>query len=394
MGNARKRRWSYSAGERGRNRVRAYEDNKTETLFLEFYEREPGSAEARRKRVSLKHCDRDRAKQQADETAARLAREPQKRTGDITLHELFDIYGREVTLEKGERQQEHDRMCSEMFGRFFGPGRKANTLNLRDWDRFIRERRSGRIRPGKKRKATKVGDRTIARDLKWLLAALNWATLAGDGHGGFLLERNPLKGLSVPTEKNPKRPVMTEERYQAMLAVAPEVDWRFEVALTLAHETGHRIGAIRHLRWSDLDLVGGFVRWRGESDKSGREHRTPLTPEAVAAFERVQHANPAIGNAWVLPAPKDSSKPVSRHLAKSWWRKAGRTADLEHLDGMGWHSLRRKFVTERKNASRVDICAPLAVGRLRGRWRSATSSLMKPRCERFWRLENRFEQLA
>lgn len=32
------KRWSYSTGERGRNRVRAFEHPKTGTLFLEFAE--------------------------------------------------------------------------------------------------------------------------------------------------------------------------------------------------------------------------------------------------------------------------------------------------------------------------------------------------------------------
>jgi hypothetical protein len=42
---------------------------------------------------------------------------------------------------------------------------------------------------------------------------------------------------------------------------------------------------------------------------------------------------------------------------KSWWLKGERAASLEHVERMGWHSLRRKFVTERKDASRVDLCA-------------------------------------
>lgn len=31
--------WSYSTGERGRNRVRAFEDQKSGIIFLEFYDR-------------------------------------------------------------------------------------------------------------------------------------------------------------------------------------------------------------------------------------------------------------------------------------------------------------------------------------------------------------------
>ena len=59
------------------------------------------------------------------------------------------------------------------------------------------------------------------------------------------------------------RVVLTENEYVALLAVADEVDWRFRVALILAHETGHRIGAVRQLRWSVIDLEKRQIRWRG-----------------------------------------------------------------------------------------------------------------------------------
>ena len=65
---------------------------------------------------------------------------------------------------------------------------------------------------------------------------LNWATTAGDGRGGVLLERNPLKGFKPPKEKNPLRVVLTDDEYEALLRVADQVDWRFRVALILAHQ--------------------------------------------------------------------------------------------------------------------------------------------------------------
>ena len=35
--------------------------------------------------------------------------------------------------------------------------------------------------------------------------------------------------------------VLTEDEYRVLLRVSRQVDWRFHVALVLAHETGHRI---------------------------------------------------------------------------------------------------------------------------------------------------------
>ena len=65
----------------------------------------------------------------------------------------------------------------------------------------------------------------------------------------------------------------------------------------LAHETGHRIGAVRLLRWSDIDLENGRIRWRAENDKIGYEHATPLTEKAVMALRKAQRNGGAIGEA-------------------------------------------------------------------------------------------------
>ena len=83
-----------------------------------------------------------------------------------------------------------------------------------------------------------------------------------------MLERNPLKGLRKPTGKNPTGVVLTEEEYRVLLKASSRVDWRFRVAPVLAHETGHRIGAIRKLRWFDIDFEGREVRWRADHEKS------------------------------------------------------------------------------------------------------------------------------
>ena len=191
-----------------------------------------------------------------------------------------------------------------------------------------------------------VSDRTIESDLRFLLAVLNWAAKSRDEEGRLLLESNPLRGLKLPKEKNPRRVVLTQAEYEALLRVAGEVDWRFRVALVLAHETGHRIGAIRKLLWSDIGLDGRTIRWRGENEKTGYEHRTPVTAKARTILEEARRHNPGIGDAPVLPAPKDPFACMSRSLARDWWRKAVKLAGLDPKRGRGWHSLRRKFASD------------------------------------------------
>ncbi len=339
MARTKRSRRSYGAGEWGRNRVRVFPDPKTGMYQIEW--RENG----RRLTRSLRHRDWRRAKRQADEFAAGFARpEPNGKAEPepLTLERLFEMYGEEVTPTKAETSQRSDRAATRMFLRFFGRDRSPASLSQRDWDRFIRARRAGRVGPSGK----PVSDRTIEHDLKFLIAVLNWAAKSRDKRDKLLLASNPLRGLRAPTEKNPTRVVLSEEEYQALLGVSRKVDWRFHVALVLAHETGHRIGAIRQLRWSDICLESGMVRWRAEHEKSGYEHRTPVTAEALAALEEARRMSTGTGDTPVLPAPTDASKCAGRSLVRAWWYKAQVLAGLEPKRGRGWHSLRRKFASD------------------------------------------------
>ena len=265
MARTKRRRRSYSAGEWGRNRVRVFPDPKTGIIQIEWRE------EGRRRCRSLGHRNWDRAKRQADGVAAGRAgahipeATPVKpEPAPLTLKTLFDIYGDELTPTKSERSRRYDEAAMKMFLGFFGYNRRPDTLSQRDWDRFIRERRSGKVGPS----GRPVSDRTIERDLRFLLTVLNWAAKSRDEEGRLLLDANPLKGLKLPKEKNPTRVLLTQAEYEALLDVSLAVGRRFHVALVLAHETGHRIGAVRKLRWSDIDLDGGVIRWRGEHEKT------------------------------------------------------------------------------------------------------------------------------
>ena len=351
MARTKRRRPSYSAGEWGRNRVRVFPDPKTGLIQIEW--RENGHRLTR----SLKHRDWARAKKQADEFAAGFAGPEIEDGADaapppLTLERLFDIYGEEVTPTKGERSQRYDRVATKTFLRFLGRDRRPETLSQRDWDRFIRDRRAGKIGPSGK----PVSNRTIEYDLRFLLAVLNWAARSRDEEGRLLLESNPLRGLKPPKEKNPTRVVLTQAEYEALLRVSAEMDWRFRVALVLAHETGHRIGAIRQLRWSDIDMARETIRWRGEHEKTGYEHRTPVTADVLRVLEEARKRNPGIGDVPLLPAPKDRSACIKRALARDWWNKAEVRAGLEPKRGRGWHSLRRKFASDLMNQPLKVLC--------------------------------------
>ena len=339
MARTKRSRRSYGAGEWGRNRVRVFPDPKTGRYQIEW--RENG----RRLTRSLGHRSWTQAKRQADEFAAGFAEvngckesEPEP----LTLGTLFEIYGEEVTPTKAEASQRADRAAMRMFLRFFGRERRPETLSQRDWDRFIRDRRAGKVGPSGK----PVSDRTVERDLRFLLAVLNWAARSRDEQGGLFIDSNPLRGLRLPKVKNPTRVVLSGEEYEALLRVSRQVGRRFRVALVLAHETGHRIGAIRKLRWRDIDFGDRTILWRAEHEKTGYEHRTPATAEALAVLGEARRHNCGAGDAPVLPSPQDPSACVSGPQVAVWWKSAERRAGLEPKRGRGWHSLRRKFATD------------------------------------------------
>lgn len=341
---------SYITGEKGRNRVRVFADRRSGIMQIEWWEG------PRRCLASLKHRDWELAKSQADDLAADYPK-PEEKPEDsepqpLTLSELFEMYLEEVTPTKGDRSQTHDRRTLAVFEDFLGADRAPSSLSKRDWDRFIKRRSEGSI--GVSGRA--VSARTVERDLRLLLAVLNWAEKSKDDSGEPLVDRNPLRGLTPPKEKNPTRVVLTEEEYTALLGVAREINWRFRVALILAHETGHRIGAIRRLRWSDIDLEAGQIRWRAEAEKNGYEHVTPMTADAQKAVEEARAQHAGIGEAPVFPAPKNAAESASRYLMRDWWRRAEKSAGMEPKRGRGWHALRRKFASDLMHAPLKVLC--------------------------------------
>ena len=362
MARTKRSRRSYGAGEWGRNRVRIFPDPKTGLFQIEW--RENG----RRRSQSLKHRDWRRAKRQADEFAAgfvgpEIGGEAEAKPEPLTLEQLFDIYGEEVTPTKGAHSRGRPRGHAHVppvlrteprpghpVPKGLGPLHPGAARGQDRTERKARVGSNGRIRPEVPDRGSELGGEVR------------------DERGRLLLDRNPLRGLRTPTEKNPTRVMLAEEEYRALLKVSLKVDWRFHVALVLAHETGHRIGAIRQLQWSDIDFEGGTILWRVEHDKSGYEHITPVTAEALSALKEVRALNPAIGEAPVLPAPKNPLAVVGAARLHAWWQKAQILAGLEPKPGRGWHSLRRKFASDLMNQ-------PLKVLCQLGGWKTAKTVL-------------------
>lgn len=347
-----RRCWSKSIGEPG-HRVRLYEARPGGRIMRSVY------VQGKEDRRSLGHRDRELATRQAyDLLRMLLANETAIAQQSLTLGLLEKLY-----LEspqhgaKCHRSQREDQRKLERVVKFMGPARNVVSLSASDMHRYVQVRREGekslaRIKPDKA-----VRDRTIEADLLILHRALNWATRERRNNGNRLLAENPLRGLKLPKEKNPRRPVMPHDEYLKLVGVAEQVHLLLRLALVVAEGTGRRLSAWRSLRWPDVDFAAGTVRWRAEHDKKGYEQVVPMSDVVKEALLTARRAQGAVGDVPVFPSLADPLEPCSRYLLDAWLRRAYEKAKLPKRPGGLWHPLRRKWVTERKGYPTKDVAA-------------------------------------
>ncbi len=162
---------------------------------------------------------------------------------------------------------------------------------------------------------------------------------------------------SIPT----RRPVATQDRYEAILAKAAAVHPFLPALLAVANGTGRRITAVCRLRYEDLRLAKtqgaphGAIAWPGETDKMGKAWSAPVSAPVRAALDAMLAERPGLGAAYLFPSPKSRAKPVSRWLASAWLRRAEQSAEVPKQDGSLWHAYRRKWGTERKHLPIQDV---------------------------------------
>jgi integrase len=131
---------------------------------------------------------------------------------------------------------------------------------------------------------------------------------------------------------------------------------KMELALVLAEATGRRLGSIRALRWEDIDLITRRIRWRADADKKGVEWSLPIPESLANELRDFQRRLSAVGGL-VFGSASKPEVAMDRHLFDKWLTVAEVRANLPKLRGALWHSYRRKWASERKHLSLVDVAA-------------------------------------
>ena len=255
------------------------------------------------------------------------------------------------TPRKSVRAQKSDNARLTLWKRVLGTARDPHDIRLSEWEAFIDARRSGAIdargRPVRPMDRRPVGDRTIHVDLEMLSSVFNWAKNWKTDRGTYLMRENPIRGYEVPREKNPKRPVATWDRYEAIRATSDadmmEVRAGAKVhsgrshlseLLDLAVATGRRISAICALTYADLRL--------------SRTHMAPTARSAgprpqTRPGRRLQSLSTRLAEARLIAssrsAPRSGTRPSSlpRRIRARRSHAILRTSGSVRLKGwLGW----------------------------------------------------------
>ena len=350
--------WRKAVGGHGHT-VTAYERTPGGPLYLRWWNH---TARAWDKR-SLRHHDREEAEREAKALAGSiLAASDAERLGEVTVAHLFERFDREKARHGTATQWQEDRRRMRLWAAFLSPNRQIRSLDRALLDQFTRARRDGRIAVPGLSLSPKPSERTIGADLEFLRRVFLWAMTVSRGDGTPLLERNPLMGYAIPVTANPRRPVASYERYEALREVAGEVDQQglYPYFLDLQEGMGWRVSALCQIRASDLDLRAtetapfGRILKREESDKMGVEMWAPLAEGVRRAIDGLLTLRPVIGDTPLFSAVRDPAKAWTRYYASSLMKRAEKAAGIAH---MGHHAFRRKWASERKHLPLVDVAA-------------------------------------
>jgi integrase len=242
-------------------------------------------------------------------------------TGDIrtrTLADLFAHYAAEYLSDKAPNTQYQQRQFFGQVLRELGPVplEDLTTDLLRTWKLAL----SARYRPSTVRKYLNrfgVVLRVGVEEFCWL-------------------EDNPMRRIRKPKETtNRVRYLTTDERHRLLAACKQSQNPFLYAIVQVALTTGGRKTEIQTLRWTEIDLDGGVIRFL--KTKTNQPRAVPLVGEAHALLQDFarwrQPTVPWVFSTW------NGRKPTPIEFP---WQTAKQQAGLEDFR---FHDLRHTFAS-------------------------------------------------
>lgn len=272
------------------------------------------------------------------------------RSGPLTLAALLARYERDGLLRASPSYRRDALACVRRVVEFIGAEVSVADLRPSHVERYLAYRIKGGHAPAGR------------RDLVAVSIACNWA----EGEG--LLKENPMSAKrtreAMRIAHTPSRPFATKEQFEALRRLAADHSApEFAVLLDLAWHTGHRLGAILGLKWSDVSLTAradapfGSVTWYAGAtkDRKKHEHTLPLNEAAHAALTAWRKQGDRLPTGYVFPSTDDNVRPLDASKARRWLREAIKDAGLPARKQGGWHMFRRGWGTARKHLPLQDV---------------------------------------
>jgi integrase len=309
-------------------------------------------------RRSLGHTDRAKAVEQAkaivrlrEDKAPEPATHPSPATlserSPATVGELLEGYLAHATHTRQgclitDRHSDDRRLRAILLLRWYGHDAVVDGLTNARIREYVRARRAGEVT------GRVVRVRSAEADLSFLKAAVSWACGAVDPSLP-LVSRNVFAEFPIEEEPNPRRPFIDDADVDALFVVAASIHPLFPLLMVLAGSTGRRLSSVLGLTWADVQFARGRIRWRGELDK---KRETWLGPLPRVATDALHTHRARLGNApgrLIFPSTRDPNRPVTRHLAADWLKRAYRITGIEKEPGSLWHAFRRKWGHDRQD---------------------------------------------
>lgn len=162
-------------------------------------------------------------------------------------------------------------------------------------------------------------------------AVLSWATVGGHRTGD-----NPARWRGNLDAVLPKPSKVSKVRHNPALSLKDAPEWFADLrnregmatrALEFVALTGARSGEVRGATWEEIDMESGMWTIPADRMKAGKEHRVPLTQEAITMLK----ALPQIaGSPYVFPAARGGA--LSDMSLSACMRRINDARDGGYLD--------------------------------------------------------------
>lgn len=168
------------------------------------------------------------------------------------------------------------------------------------------------------------GQRAAGYDLQIIRHTINIAQM----EWGILIKENPVNFIRMPSPPKPRERRLNADEYAALLHLSKgSRSYFLEPLITLAVETGMRLGEMLQMKWKDLDAQDSTLLLT--DTKNGSSRIIPLSECALSVIQN-------------LPKEDENIIPVTYSAVKSAWQRLCKRAGIEDLR---FHDLRHEAIS-------------------------------------------------